>query len=110
LRGWFLGAEVDADAENLKLDGNENEQSPDDDSRSAFDMDELELESDENEFDVELGTTVCRQGLTSSDSTFHISGAILDCIVDWLSKSIRTSLQIQIISPNQPDYLNVFKF
>lgn len=63
---------VDVDAENLRLDGNENEQSPDSDSRCAFDMDELELEA-----------TVCRQGLTSSSgSTFHIPGAILDGIID----------------------------
>ena len=67
-----MGAEVDADVENLRLDGNENEQSPDDDSRCAFDMDELELEA-----------TVCMHDLTSSSaSTFHIPGAILDGIVD----------------------------
>ena len=93
---------VDADAGNLKLDGNENEQSPDDDDsctldlgksenelglddnkRCALDMDKLELESDENEFDVELEATVCMQGLTSSsDSTFHIPGAISEQFTD----------------------------
>jgi hypothetical protein len=63
---------VDADAGNLKLDGNEKGQSPDDDSRCAFDMDELEPEA-----------TVCRQGLTSSsDSTFHIPGAIFEQLTD----------------------------
>lgn len=90
---------VDADAENLKLDGNEKEQSPDDDCRCAFDMDKLELELDEDEFDVELEATVRMHGLTSSSpsSTFHIPEAILDGITDWPSKSTRTSLQIKQI-------------
>ena len=88
---------VDADAENLKLDGNEKEQSPDDDCRCAFDMDKLELELDEDEFDVELEATVRMHGLSSSSSTFHILEAILDGIMDWLSKSTRTSLQIKQI-------------
>ncbi len=94
-----MGAEVDADAENLRLDGNENEQSPDDESRCAFDMDKLELGSDENEFEVELEATVCMQGLTSpSDSTFQIPGAILDGIVDWLSKSTKLPESVQVLS------------
>jgi hypothetical protein len=99
LTTWFWGAGVDADAENLKLDGNEKEQSPDDDSRCAFDIDELELESDENEFKVELEATVCRQGLTSvSSSTFHIPGSILDGIVNRLSRSNRLLESVRVVS------------